>query len=307
MSTINSDAMESKYDANASAADTAEQAEENAAAIKREQPLPLTKGDLIWTMFFLFAYVRGAAGNIRRGGIAFGAAMARVLKKLYRNEDDLREALKRNTEFYMTEYCTGEAIGGFVVSLEEQRAKELADNGESQITPDFIRSIKARLMGPFAGFGDTLIQGVIHATFIGLAIPLCMQGNPAGLWLLIFGITWIDWFFAVPIFFGAYRGGKASIQKVLHGTSAKRILDVANMLGMAMMGAMTCSYVKFSTAINLGSSTLDQVIETIIPGFYPLAIVFAIYALMKKNVGFLKIIFGMMIIFIILAMLHVFG
>ena len=65
-------------------------------------------------------------------------------------------------------------IVGVTAGLEEARA-----NGEA-IDDDAINGIRAGLMGPLAGLGDSLIVGTLIPILLGIALGLSTGGSPLG-------------------------------------------------------------------------------------------------------------------------------
>ena len=61
----------------------------------------------------------------------------------------------RQAAYFNTEPQTGQLINGITASLEENIA---LDGGVSEEMPN---NVKATLMGPLAGIGDSLMQGII--------------------------------------------------------------------------------------------------------------------------------------------------
>ena len=53
---------------------------------------------------------------------------------------------------------------------------------------DAISNIKTALMGPLAGVGDAITQGIVKVILLAIGIDLAMQGNPLGpiLFVLVF-------------------------------------------------------------------------------------------------------------------------
>ena len=82
--------------------------------------------------------------------------MLPVLKKLYTDKKELSAALKRHLEFFNTTPQTVTFITGACIALEEQNKKS---NGEFDISS--IAALKAALMGPIAGIGDSFFWGTL--------------------------------------------------------------------------------------------------------------------------------------------------
>ena len=90
------------------------------------------------------------------------SAMLPICEELYQNEPDkLARSMKTYTAFFNTEPQIGAVVVGVTAGLEQARA-----NGEP-VDDETINGLRAGLMGPLAGIGDSLIVGTV--------IP-----NPAG-------------------------------------------------------------------------------------------------------------------------------
>ena len=94
-------------------------------------------------------------------------AMLPLVEELYDTKEEQTEALKTYSAFFNTEPQIGTMIVGVTAGLEEARA-----NGEA-IDDDAINGIRAGLMGPLAGLGDSLIVGTLIPILLGIALGLC--------------------------------------------------------------------------------------------------------------------------------------
>ena len=68
---------------------------------------------------------------------------------------------------------------GIVLGLEMERAKT------DEIPNELIQSVKTALAGPFAGIGDSLIQGLLIPILLSIAISLSDGGSVIGVLFLI--------------------------------------------------------------------------------------------------------------------------
>ena len=65
------------------------------------------------------------------------------------------------TAFFNTEPQVGSVVVGITASLEEAKA-----NGADDINAETINGLRAGLMGPLAGIGDSLVVGTLIPIFI---------------------------------------------------------------------------------------------------------------------------------------------
>lgn len=97
-------------------------------------------------------------------------------EKHYKDDEDARRRLlERHSMFYNTEPQTGQLINGIVASLEEEIAL-----GNSEVEEELPVTIKATLMGPLAGIGDSIIQGIIVPLLLSIAMGMSAGGSPVG-------------------------------------------------------------------------------------------------------------------------------
>ena len=277
--------------------------------IVREAPEKITKFNLFFHEILMNDGIGYTQGNTKKGGTSFGAAMGYVLHKLYKNKDDLAEALTRHEEFYMTDYAWGGCINGLVISMEEQRANDLYEKGESSITPDLIRAIKTGLMGPLAGFGDTIVQTVFWVIGIGYSFPLALEGNWLAIPISFLFVGFVRYFLSVVTCFAGYYSGRDAVTKLTSSKLASKVLTIASITAMMIMGAFTAGNVRFATAVTLGSGqTLHDLVDSLLPGVSSLAPVFLVYWLYKKkNVNVAKIMIGIIVVCVILGVVGLFG
>lgn len=88
-------------------------------------------------------------------------ALTPLLKKIYKDPEDLRDAYNRHLTFWNTDAIWGgSTISGITASLEEQRAKELTETGSEQtVSTELIEATKVGLMwDQWQGSGIPLIM-----------------------------------------------------------------------------------------------------------------------------------------------------
>ncbi len=90
-------------------------------------------------------------------------SMLPLVEELYENEDDKAKAMNTYTAFFNTEPQLGTVIVGMTAGLEEARA-----NGSSDVDEETINGLRAGLMGPIAGIGDSLVVGTVSRFSLAL-------------------------------------------------------------------------------------------------------------------------------------------
>ena len=113
----------------------------------------------------------------RQMSTGYAWTMMPALKELYKdNPEEMKAAVKRHLEFYNCSTTPSPFIIGISCAMEEQNAS--AKPGEYD--PSSITSVKAALMGPLAGIGDSFFWGTFRVIGAGIAAPLAVAGNFIG-------------------------------------------------------------------------------------------------------------------------------
>jgi len=219
---------------------------------------------------------------------AFAHAMSPIIDKLYTTKEERADALKRHLAFFNTEPICGSVIHGITIAMEEQKA-----NGEP-ITGEGINAIKSGLMGPLAGIGDTLTQGVITPLLLSLCISLTNKGNIGGPILFLIAQYIIMFTISYTLWMNGYKYGKAAVEEILSGGIINKVIEGASIVGTLVMGGLTGSFVSLNTNISfkLGEGTFslqNDLFDQILPGLLPLALTLMVYKLLKKGTPPLKI------------------
>ena len=215
----------------------------------------LTKSDI--NKVFWRSFTVNASFNYERQ-MNQGAqyALSPILRKLYPDKKELGEALQRHAEFFNTTPMLCPFIFGITAAMEEENATQ------EDFDPNTINSVKAGLMGPLAGIGDSLIAGTLRVIGTGIAIGFAQQGSPLGaiLLLLIFNIPGllIRWF---GLKFG-YQYGSTFITDAAKGGLMEKVTFAVSVVGLAAIGGMVASYVSLDLSmITVGSGDFAQPIS----------------------------------------------
>lgn len=267
-------------------------------------PKKLTKWQLFLNHLYFYTFTYQSQSQSRKAGIHLCGAMAQLADKLYPGNPDLQKDLvERYSGFYMTDYTWGGALHGVLIGMEEKRAQDIYENGDSEISTDLIEGIKNGLMGPLAGFGDTINQSVVRAAAIAYSQPLAAAGNPLGALIGFLGNDFYRWITTFATFFLGYKGGLEFVEKLTTSKIVGKALTIAGIFSMMMMGALAAKNVKFATAIQITEAmNFDQMIETLLPGAYQILPPVIIYWLIsKKKVDTTWIILGIMVGCLVLA------
>lgn len=240
--------------------------------------IKLTKKDVNHTFLRWWWTAELSNSFERMQALAVGASFAPVLRKLYPDEEQYQEAIKRHLGFFNTQAIWGCLIHGSVLAMEEQKA-----NGKP-VPDEVITGFKTGLMGPIAGIGDAIDGGTFLALFSALGASFAAEGNPIGAFFIV--LWCIINFFEGKFFFNyGYKLGRESIAKILHGGLVKQIIKGGSILGMFMMGSLSATMVTLQTklawTVGKKAINLQETLDKIAPGILPLALVFFVFWGMK--------------------------
>lgn len=253
-----------------------------------EEKILITRRDLDiaytrwwWTHETVRSFERGL-------GPAFFYGIWPLLKKIYKDdEEELRDASNRALSFFNGQFSWCGTILGITASLEEVKEKQKREEGESQITNDMIESTKVGLFGPLAGIGDSITNGTIQYIIISLFLPLAMEGNWLGVVLPV--IIFKVYSFMEGIFFNrmGYRLGRNAAKELIGGTKMTTAIMFLSILGTFMTGIIGSTFVKVTSALEFtisgNSWSLQTILDGILPGILPLAVIMSIYFYFEKK------------------------
>lgn len=215
-----------------------------------------------------------------------------ILRKIYGdNEEGLKEALHRHNLPYISEMCGGNCIIGAALAMEEEIAA-----GNAEVTGDDVVTLKSSLMGPFAGFGDSLLYSTFAPLFRTIFIPLAQAGSVFAGVFMEWAIRIICTIIGVWSFNLGYSTGKKSLLTILKGKTFKKLMLGAAVMGMFMLGVMGASYCKLNIAYEVYSETLGGAIslqsklDSILPGMLPFILMLSVYRYFEKGGQYIKLI-----------------
>lgn len=251
-----------------------------------QQTSLITKKDVRKSFILWHAFAETSLNFERLQALAFCNSLTGILKKLYPNKEDLSAALQRHLTMYNTEANWGAVVNGITIALEEQVATT-TDEETKKSSTELITGLKAGLMRPIAGIGDSLDFGTLRPIVIGICVPFVMKGSViASLIPLIYQVLYM--FICGDILSRAgYEKGKNSIMGILQSGKIHKIIDGFGMFGLFMMGALSATYVKITTPLVIttgggNSINIQETLDGIIPCIIPILVVFAVYFYIKK-------------------------
>lgn len=265
------------------------------------EKIQLTKKDRL-SVAWRHQFLQGSWNyeRMQNGGWCYSIIPA--IKKLYKDPQDRADALKRHLEFYNTHPYVSAPVMGVTLALEEERA-----NG-AEINNQAIQGVKVGMMGPLAGVGDPIFWGTLRPICAALGASLAMGGSLLGpiLFFVLFNVVrlLIRWY---GIKYG-YTKGTDIIQDVA-GNTLQKITEGASILGLFVMGALVNKWTTVNIPVVISevtmqdgsvvTTTVQSILDQLMPGLIPLLLTFLCMKLMKKKVNAIWIIFGLFAVGII--------
>lgn len=259
----------------------------------------LTKKDLKG-VFWRSLTLEASWNYERQQNLAYSYAMNKVLAKLYPAGEERKRALQRHMVFFNCSPPLATFIMGINTAMEEKNAED-PDNFD----PDSINNVKAALMGPLSGIGDSFFWGTLRILATGLGTSFALQGNILGpiLFLLVYNVP----AFAIR-WLGLFKGYDLGVDMLKNAESTGFIAKFsygASILGLMVIGGMTSSMVTVNLAGSIGqgneAQTWNSIVNGILPNMLPLGCVMLIYWLLKKKVSTVVILIGIFVLSIVMA------
>ncbi|WP_207940730.1 PTS system, fructoselysine/glucoselysine-specific IID component [Enterococcus sp. DIV2402] len=231
---------------------------------------------VFWRSFAL----QGAFNYERMQNIGYAYSMLPIIKKLYTKKEDQVQSLNRHLEIFNTTPAVVPLIMGISSAMEEENSNNPEFDEQS------ISAVKASLMGPLAGIGDSIFWGTLRIIAAGIGVSLASEGNLFGplLFFLIFNIP----NFAIRIF-GlklGYQVGINSLERIQKEGLMDKIMSVATIIGLSVVGGMVATMLNITTPLqwNLSGAEIivQDILDQILPKMLPLIFTFVIYRLLKK-------------------------
>ncbi|MCR4407488.1 MAG: PTS system mannose/fructose/sorbose family transporter subunit IID [Anaerolineae bacterium] len=241
----------------------------------------LSKADVFkaWLLWLFFSHAN--YNWERMQGTGFAHSMTPIIRKLYKTPEDIRAALTRHLVFFNTQPDIGGVVHGVIIAMEEERAMG------ADISDDAINAVKTGLMGPMAGIGDTIQQGVVIPLSLAIGMDLALRGSFLGPVLFALLVAAFVWGVGWTVWYSGYRQGKAVVTNILQSGVLQRVMTGAGVLGNFVLGVLAVKFVKLSTPIKfvIGGTTfeLQSVLDSLLPNLLPLLLVLVIWWLLEKK------------------------
>ena len=234
----------------------------------------------------------------------FAFSMLPVLKKLYTTKETMAAALERHLQLFNTSTYGSTLIIGLTAAMEEQNSRDPDFNAES------INSVKLGLMGPLAGVFDSLFWGTLKVIAAGVGTSLALKGNLAGpvIFILLFNVPHL--LLRYQLTFIGYRAGTRFLQQLARTNVMDKLTQGAAILGLMVVGAMPATLMTLHTPLDFGTgdsgTSLQGILDSIVPAVLPLGITFLVYYFIKKGVKTTWLLLGLLVLGFVGSMFHLF-
>ena len=156
-------------------------------------------------------------------------------------------------------------------------------------------------MGPLAGIGDTIYQGVLIPILLAICIDITLTGTVWGSIAYLILMLAISYVFSFANFFFGYQQGSDAIMDFLEKGVLDKLLLGAQVMGCMVMGGLIANYVTCSCGLEIVTSgstfnVQETLFDAVMPKILPLGFTMLVYWLMKKRWTSIKIIILIVII-----------
>lgn len=291
-----------------------------------EKKIQLSKKDR-FSVAFRHQYLQGSWNyeRMQNGGWVFSIIPA--IKKLYPKKEDQIAALQRHLEFYNTHPYVSSPVMGVTLALEEERA-----NGVP-VEDAAIQGVKIGMMGPLAGIGDPVFWFTARPILGALGASLALGGSIAGpllffiVWnVMRFGFMWYTQEFGYKVgttitkdlsggLLGKITQGASILGMFIIGALVQRWVSISFTSIVSTVKQSKGAYIDWAslpegtegikTALeqynSLGATglspekvtTLQQNLDSLIPGFAAVLLTLLCCWLLKKKVSPIVIILAL--------------
>lgn len=250
---------------------------------------------VFWRSFAL----QGSFNYERMQALGFCYAMIPVIRKLYQNHDEQAAALSRHLEIFNTTPQISPFIMGITAAMEEENTRT------AEFDVSSINALKASLMGPLAGIGDSLFWGTFRIIAAGIGVSLASEGNILGplLFLLLFNLPhFLTRYFGLKY---GYRIGITSLERIQREGTMDTVMSTVTIIGLIVVGALVGSLLNITTPLTINISgaevVIQNILDSILPNMLPLAFTFAVFTLIRRGVSITKLTLGTLVLGIVLS------
>ncbi|MGT2832326.1 PTS system mannose/fructose/sorbose family transporter subunit IID [Streptococcus halotolerans] len=228
-----------------------------------------------------------------------------VINRFYKTDKEKAEAIIRHTTWFNATMHINNFIMGLVASMEKRNSED------PNFDPSSITAVKASLMGPISGVGDSFFWGILRVIAAGIGISIASTGSAMGavIFLLLYNVpAFLVHYYSL---YSGYSVGANFIKKLYESGGMKIVTKTSSMLGLMMVGSMTASSVKFKTILTVSAkgakeaAEIQTYLDQLFVGIVPLIVTFGAFWLLRKKVNINWIMFGIMLLGIALGLLGI--
>lgn len=193
--------------------------------------------------------------------IGFLNAMVPIIRRLYGDNKELRiEAMKRHLTYFLSQITATGMILGITAAVEETTSED---------EKEAVVAIKAGMMGPLAGIGDSVFKITIQAIAGSIGAAYALQGNVLGpilMFVIYNGINIVVKYYG--IIFG-YEKGTEFIKSGNQKKVMQKIINISTAIGVMVIGALIAQYVKINVGTVIYTKGTKIVIQKLLNGVMP--------------------------------------
>lgn len=193
--------------------------------------------------------------------IGFLNAMVPIIRRLYGDNKELRiEAMKRHLTYFLSQITATGMILGITAAVEETTSED---------EKEAVVAIKAGMMGPLAGIGDSVFKITIQAIAGSIGAAYALQGNVLGPILMFVIYNGIN--IAVK-YYGIIFGYEKGTEFIKSGNQKKvmqKIINISTAIGVMVIGALIAQYVKINVGTVIHTKGTKIVIQKLLDGVMP--------------------------------------
>jgi PTS system mannose-specific IID component len=260
----------------------------------------LSRQDLMGAFWRYLFWFQSGWNYERMQAPGYAHAMKPIIKKLYPDPENRREALETHLEFFNTQPFMAAPILGANIALEER--------SQGGIPKEAVTGLKAGMMGPFAGIGDSFFFAIYNTIIFSIGSYLALDGSIAGP-ILVFLLTIIPFtLFRYWTFWQGYKQGTRLVAQMAGGM-LRRLTDAATILGLVVVGALIPTIITTQIAYVYRSGevevNLQEQLNTILPSMVPVLFVGLTYWLLSRGVSPTVLVFVLLGLGILLGALGI--
>ena len=220
----------------------------------------------------------GASLNYERMmSMAYTYSMLPWLKENYKgNPEGLKKSVKTHLQYYNCSPYMNPYVMGVNMGIEGQGKEN---------SLDAVMAIKTGLMGPLSGLGDSVFVVIPWTIFGAIAANMALNGSVAGIFIWIL-VTWILKGLGYPLFKAGIASGTSLVNSI--ETKMKVLKECVAVLGLTVVGALMPTVVKANVALNFKQGDLKmtgtEILDQIMPGLIPAALVALVSWMLGKKV-----------------------